>query len=283
MSSKSFEDFECLLVEPVSKKRGKYFNKYTEKNVQEAIRDIEMGSVTIYQASIKYNIPYNSLRNRLKGKSSDKHGRSQVLNVETERKLSEWILQSAALGDPKTKDEVLIVAASCSLLTCGKEKGFKKNLPSQVWLKSFIKRNPTVTFRTPSSLTRASANVSKHNIVSFIEHVREQLKSMIGEENFEVLEQDPTAWGNSDETGFELNPVPSKVLAAKGAKNVYRVETAKPKETISVMYTFLASGKMLAPQLILKKSLSSLPDMAHASGGKYVNHSMFLSILIEMC
>jgi hypothetical protein len=126
-----------------------------------------------------------------------------------------------------------------------------------------LKNNPRVTFRTPSTVSRASANVSSENIVNFITGVHDYLE----ESQWLHLLEDSTAWGNSDETGVELNPVPAKVLAEKSSKNVYRVETAKPKERVSVMYTFIASGEMLTPQLIMKESQNTIIEIAYECGG----------------
>lgn len=140
------------------------------------------------------------------------------------------------MGDPRTKHQLMVAAAECGNLIHSIGNGFKAGVLSLQWVDSFMQRHPTVSFRTPESITRDSANESQNNIINFIENTGEQLKEFL-KENFEPLLRDPTAWGNSDETNFELNPVPSKVLTKKGGKNVYRVESAKPKEKISVMHT----------------------------------------------
>lgn len=250
-----------------AKERGKYFQSYTNQDLLAAIDEVKNKKMTISSISKQFNIPKTTIFNRIKGLTTSDHGKKQVLDPETERKLVEWIVLCAKMGDPRTKDQLLQAAAECSKLVCKKSKGFKNELPTSKWLSCFIKRNPAVSFRTPSSLSRASANVSKQDIINFIENFKLQLEDMLGE-NLQTLLKDPSAWGNCDETGFELNPVPPKVLAKKGAKNVYRVETAKPKERISVMFTFLADGRCFTPQLILKKSLSTIADIAFASGGK---------------
>jgi hypothetical protein len=38
-------------------KRGPYSKKYTEKNVQDALIEIESGSINVFGASKKFNIP----------------------------------------------------------------------------------------------------------------------------------------------------------------------------------------------------------------------------------
>lgn len=50
-------------------------------------------------------------------------------------------------------------------------------------------------------------------------------------------------------------------MAAKGSKNVYQVESSKPKHRISAMYTFSADGSSYRPQLIFKKDLRKIPKI----------------------
>jgi hypothetical protein len=250
---------------PDEKKRGKYFKSYSEQNLQTAISEVQSGEQTIYGASKKHLIPLKTLWNRIKGKSSAKHGNSTLLSIETEQLLVDWIVQCARMGDPRTKDQVIRAAAACAKAENGKD--CKGDVPSSHWMANFINRNPSVSFRTPSSLTRAAANVSQSDIINYINNVRDDLKTML-KENFDEVMNDPSAFGNTDETNFELNPVPSKVLANKGSRNVYRVETAKPKERVTATFTFLATGEVLTPQLIFKKSFSRTPEVSYACGGK---------------
>ena len=109
---------------------------------------------------------------------------------------------------------------------------FKNETPSAKWFKGFLRRNPNISFRTSSTLSKASANVSADDIVNYTVGIRSYLERI---DKIHLLD-DPTAWGNSNETGIDLKPVPRTVFAAKGGKNVYCVETAKSKERVSVMY-----------------------------------------------
>ncbi|CAH1966945.1 unnamed protein product [Acanthoscelides obtectus] len=55
-----------------------------------------------------------------------------------------------------------------------------------------------------------------------------------------------------DETGFQVFPNTGKVYAAKGAKNIYTVEKGSPKENITVMFSFSASGITCPPMIIYR-------------------------------
>ena len=242
------------------KTRGKY-QKYSQESLTQALNDIKGNKLTVYAAAKINAVPISTLMSRLTNVSVNKNGREPTLSIKAEENLAEWLIKCAEIGDPRTRDELMSTAGK---LATTEDKTFKNNTPSSQWLKGFLKRNPNISFRTPSTISRASANVSSNDILNYIVGVQSYLEK-IGKLH---LLDDPTAWGNSDETGIDLNPVPSQVLAQKGGKNVYRVETAKPKERVSVMYTFLASGDMLTPQLILKESISTIADVAFACGGK---------------
>lgn len=81
----------------------------------------------------------------------------------------------------------------------------------------------------------------------------------------EILHK-PEQWWNADETGFEKDVIPRKVLARKGAKNVYRREQAKPKDNKTVTYAFSAAGDHMKPLITLKNSTSTVAEIAFALG-----------------
>ena len=105
-------------------------------------------------------------------------------------------------------------------------------------------RHPEVSVRKPQSITCASAIVSREDIINFIENTAKYFE----EHNLMHVLDDPNAFGNGDETAYEVNAAPRKVLAMKGSKNVYRVESGRSKESFTVFHTILASGIALRPQ-----------------------------------
>ena len=184
------------------------------------------------------------------------------------------------MGDPRTKEDVLNAASDLAKLSPDEHNHFKNEIPSSFWFTGFMKRHPNLTFRTPSTVTKASANVSPSDILNFFRTFCEWLD----DNNFRHVFDDPKQVGNGDESGFQLNPTPGKFLAALGASHVYRRATGEPKAQVSVMFNFLASGHVLPPQLILKKSVNAV-KVAQAAGGKYLNESTinFRSNLIFPC
>jgi hypothetical protein len=237
-----------------SKKRGKYFNSYTEEDVEIAIKEIEGNKMTAYTAAKKFHIPKTTLLNRFKGKFSSQHGKLQILSPEVEQEVVEWLIRCSKMGDPRTKDDLMKAVSELAKFSPDEHNRFKNDFPSSFWLQSFMKRHPEVKFRKPSTLSKASATVSKSNIMHFFN----TFVAWLDENNFRHVFADPKQVGNGDETGFLLSPVPQRVLAAKGQKQVYRQATADPKAQVSVMFNFLASGDFLPPQLILKNSVNAV-------------------------
>lgn len=146
----SVHDVEVKLKSEVKK-------KYTKEDLINALEEISGGS-SIYAASKKFKVPESTLKSRFNFKRRDQSGRKPLLEIEIETKLAHWIIESAAIGDPRTKEEVLTAAAELSNLD---KTQAKKDLLSNGWLTRFLKRNPKVSFRTPQAVTRSSANLKR--------------------------------------------------------------------------------------------------------------------------
>lgn len=67
-----------------------------------------------------------------------------------------------------------------------------------------------------------------------------QLYEYLVEKGFEHCVCDPFKLFNFDETSFKLNPSPGKVLAKRGARNVYNMAVNGEKDC----YTALIGGKI---------------------------------------
>ena len=246
---------EEINEEPVKKKN------YSCIDLEQALNDISCG-MSVYAVAKCYNIPEATLKYRKNGKGFGKRGRKTIFSPQQEKTISEWLIKCAERGGPRTKDELLEAVNRIRQHESGDQAVGKQ------WLKLFMQRNQEISFRVAQPVTRSSACVSEDNIRSWFK----KIYSYFQKEDLLHLLNDPSRWINSDETGFELNPRPGKVLAAKGSKNVNFVETAHPSERVSVMYTFGADGYVYSPQMILKNSVSGnkIVEIAAASVGEYI-------------
>lgn len=239
--------------------------KYSSNILEQALDDISAG-MSVYKAAKLHNIPKSTLQDRKAGKGFGKRGRKTMFTAEEEQDISKWLIKCAETGGPRTKEEFLNTVREIHQQKTGDPS---VQIQSNDWLKLFMTRNQGISFRTAQAVTRSSACVSEDDIRRWFTTIQ----AYLAKEDLLHLLNDSSRWINCDETGFELNPRPGKVLAAKGAKNVNFVETAHPSERVSVMYTFSADGHVFSPQMILKNSVSGnkLVEMAKESVGEF-NH-----------
>lgn len=186
--------------------------KYSKLDLENALRDISKGK-TIYAASQEYGVPETTLRRQKKGNVSERGGAKPLISNENEEKLASWIIECNEMGDSRTKGELLIAASEI----LRQERGSKdiQHL-SKGWLHGFLQRHPTISFRTPQTVSKASSKVTEEDIRRYHDGV----KIWLEKNNLMHLTTDPSRWINSDETGMEMNMKPSRVLAKKGSKNV---------------------------------------------------------------
>lgn len=98
--------------------------------------------------------------------------------------------------------------------------------------------------RTSESVSAASACVSEWDIRKWFKDIKAYLDS----KNLNI--DDPSRIYNGDESGFQICPETGKVFAGIGTRNVYSVEKGSPKENITVMFSFSASGLTCPPMII---------------------------------
>ncbi|KAG5669933.1 hypothetical protein PVAND_000222 [Polypedilum vanderplanki] len=234
---------------------------YSKEHLVTAIHQVKNNISTIYTASKQYKIPKSTLRFHLTERTVNKVGPKQVLSVKSELKISEWVIDCASKGDPRTKEDVLQAAAQFDAFE-NKPIKFGTNGPSNIWLQGFLKRHPNLSFRKPEAIGKASATVSKQDIDNFFN----TFNAYIRKNGLEKLFDRPDAWYNLDETSFDLNDNPDRVLAARGSKSVYKVNGTGLHDNITTTFCFSAAGDVLPPQIIFNKSFSRIEDVSYAAG-----------------
>lgn len=252
----------------------KKYKKYDVNTLNLAVEDKKKNNVSFTNLSKRYGIPattiYDHFHGKLKLENGEKRGPKPVLYPEEEMKISTWVKKCSEMGDPRTCDDLCTTASEVRQSRQDSSTPiFKKVIPSPFWVKKFMIRNQDISIRKPETITRAAANVTEGRIRNFFENVY----SYFEENNILSILERPEAIVNLDESAFELNPSLKRVLAEKGSKNVYSVESGKGKESITVTFAFTADGKTLAPQIIYKNSFSKMGDAAYMSGkvnGKFV-------------
>lgn len=107
---------------------------YSKEDILQAVTDVKNGTLTMYQAQKKYNVPKTTLRTKLSGNRNKKHGRETLLSADLENQLAQWVHLSAKSGYPKTSKEILEAARQLAVLD---ENTFKNGVPTTGWLKGY--------------------------------------------------------------------------------------------------------------------------------------------------
>nr|XP_049693639.1 uncharacterized protein LOC126054037 [Helicoverpa armigera] len=221
--------------------------KYSQENMEKALRDIREKKMSINQAAKSYDIPKTTILDRLKDKYKNPGniGGPTVLTSSEEMYLVKWILELGEVGFPITKTQ-LLDSVTKLIKSLGRQNPFKDDQPGKKWYNGFLARHPEVSKRVPQSLTTCRAIVSENNIRSWFSKIRQYF---VDNKLIELL-QDPKRIFNCDESGFYLSPQEKQVLVRKGSKKVYNRTVNDEKECLTVLLTVAADGA-IPPPLIM--------------------------------
>lgn len=113
--------------------------KYTERDLQEAVREVQQGT-SQRSAAKRWHIPRATLQDRLNGGIShaEAHECRQRFSRQQEKLLSRWIFHLDALGVPPTQGQFEEFAGRI-LVVHGDQQPLGKH-----WVQGFLRRNTEV-------------------------------------------------------------------------------------------------------------------------------------------
>ncbi|XP_063699728.1 uncharacterized protein LOC134830243 [Culicoides brevitarsis] len=248
--------------------------KYTDEEFKKAYEMAKKGN-SIRQSAFAYGIPVSTLRKALvKGvlPNTDKHALAQQLSVltpEEEKRLYDWMLKCGERGHPRTSKQILTAAYELSLES-PRPNNFPNSKPSKMWLMRFFRRVQERHNMLCLNIMRPSSLVSDYSLQRNHERLEEYLKKNGLDE---VLET-PERIGSCDDVLINL------IAGHRDDKN-YGVDVYN---SIDVIFTGLANGKMLTSHIIYKeihfKDLPSKVELSHgASENGFLNAENFLAYL----
>ena len=188
-----------------------------------------------------------------------KSGPDPYLSFEKEEELASFLVQTAEIGYPHTKRQVLALVQQII-----NKKGIDANV-SNGWWERFCQRHPSITLRAavPFSLARAVASDSEV-VNKYFDLLEECLQQN------EILNK-PGLIFNCDETGLPLNPTWLKVVDKVGSKNPSIVTSGdKSQLTSAAGYTIppfvIFDRKALNPKLTEGEVSGTLYSLSHNDG-----------------
>lgn len=223
-----------------------------QKAILKAMEAVRKGA-SISAAARQYNIPRSTLDDKIRGRYSVEcsKGPATVLSKEEEDHLRRWLIFMADSGFPITKAQ-LLDSVSLLIKKLKRENPFKNGRPGRHWFEAFIKRHPEVGQRVAQNLTQTRALVQESSLRAWFKEVEDYFIMA----HLEEAIKDPRRIFNCDESAFFLSPTNNRVLAKRGAKNVYNIIPSSEKECVTVLVTANAAGE-LAPPMVFK--LKSIP------------------------
>lgn len=221
----------------------------TQEQLQRAANAVLNNEMHVRAAAIKFGIPRMTLTRFIEKLKSQKHPRMgyatprKVFDTEQEKILKD-LLKTSAIYYGLTPKNVCSLAYDCAIKFNIKfPNSWKTNkMAGKDWLTAFLKRNPKLSIRKPeaTSLGRATS-FNKTNVGRFFD----KLAAVLDRHKFTVS----TIW-NVDETGVSTVCRPSKIVAAKGKRNIGSITSAERGTNVTLIVAVSASGNTIPPMFI---------------------------------
>lgn len=217
---------------------------WTEEDMAKALEMISRNEISVRRASERFSIPKTCILRRKNNELMPKSPRNDhfkpVFTEQQESQLVEHILdlEKRFYGiTPLDARRLAFELAENIQLNHPFNKTAK--LAGNDWLSGFKNRNPQLSIRAPepTSIARA-AGFNKPQVLKFFEVVRSV---------FDANNIRPDQIYNIDETGINSVPVPRKILAEKGKKQVGRIVSTERGFNVTAVCGISAAGSYIPP------------------------------------
>lgn len=208
--------------------------------LENALKDVKAGKLSMRKASEQYGVPYSTLNEHYHEKHKLKYGGQTILSAEEEKYLSNGIQKCGEWGYPLTRWDIRLLVQNYLNSFGKKVKNFPNNLPGLEWFKGFLKRHNELSERMAQNIKRARAAVTKDVIKNYFKELEISLIDVCASNII-----------NFDETNFCDDPGSSKVVVKRGSRHPEKLIDSS-KTSISVMFAAAADGTILPPYTVYK-------------------------------
>lgn len=222
-----------------------------QQNVIEAAATLVLDqNISIRAAANAHNICHVTLTRFVKKKRENVNvvmgykPHNKVLSAEMETQLTNYVKTCANIFYGLTPKEVRKLAYEYAKKNnCKMPKSWvDKEIAGRDWFTSFLKRNHTLSIRS-TSLARAM-NFNKDNVKMFFDN----LSTVMEKYKFE-----PQNIYNVDETGITTAPMPDKIVAQKGLKQVGGINSHERGTLVTLCVAVNATGNSIPPMFIFPR------------------------------
>lgn len=217
----------------------------------EAVRKKEMGYL---KASKIFRVPRSTLENYVNHKSKDaetlchtKLGRRPVLPETMENDLVDYCLMMEEKFYGLRSSDIRRLAWQLALRNNLKHPFSEDSgKAGKKWLKNFLRRHPTITFRKPQAISISRVKgFCKENVNDFFNILEEALKT---------VKFSPCKVFNVDETGLTIvQHKCSKVVSLRGKKQVCSLSSAERGALMTLVVCMSAAGQFVPPMIVFPR------------------------------
>ncbi|KAJ0173951.1 hypothetical protein K1T71_010097 [Dendrolimus kikuchii] len=171
----------------------------------------------------------------------------QIFNTEQEARLTEYLRKLAQIFHGIGPKEVRRMAYDCAIKykISIPETWHTNKMAGSDWMSAFLKRNTSLSIRKPeaTSLSRATS-FNKTNVQEFYTKLAEVMDRFKFTASF--------IW-NADETGVSTVTKPSKIVAAKGKRNIGSITSGERGTNVTLLVAVSATGSSIPPMFIFPR------------------------------
>lgn len=219
-----------------------------------AADEVNKGEKKLCQAAKDYDICRNSLKRFIARLKKDPGNicfgylpTRQVFTKDQEKSLCDYLLMLAQMFHGLGPKEVRRLAYDCAIKfsIAVPDSWQEQKMAGKDWMTAFLKRNSSLSIRKPeaTSLSRATS-FNRTNVQNYFD----KLAEVMDRYKFQAS----SIW-NVDETGVSTVLKPSKIVAAKGKRNVGSVTSGERGTNVTVVVAVSATGSHIPPMFIFPR------------------------------